>query len=227
MISAMLETENAEGYLVITITVVLLGLVVLIVVWLFGKLFRSKYSPFKFVSRLLDYEILVRITTALSPDATARRLRDRVTRFGVPLLMSKRLVGRVSVREIRVRLHHQFMNNSFGPVFDGAIAIEDGETVVRGVYRPHKYIQYFMKFWFGFIIVWSTMGIPAGIIQLITGQPEGAMFIVAPFMMFGGGVAFVKFGRYIGDGDHEQIVRKLAEAIGGTVTANPSPPQPK
>jgi hypothetical protein len=84
-----------------------------------------------------------------------------------------------------------------------------------------------MKFWFGFLVVWSAFGIPAGILQLIVGKPEGALFVIVPFVMFGLGVAFVKFGRYLGDGDYQQIARELAEAIGGTVTANPSPPQPK
>lgn len=218
MISDMFESENAEGFLVITITVILLGLVVLIAVWLFGKLFRSKYSPFKFVNRLLDVEVPIRIVAPLSPDATERRLKDRIARIGIPLLMSKRLVGHVKAHEIRVRLHHQFMSNSFGPVFAGSIKLEDGQTVVQGVYRLHKYIQYFMKFWFGFIIAWSTIGIPAGIIQLISGQAEGALFVITPFLMFGFGVAFVKFGAYIGDKDHNQIAGIMAEAIGGTVS---------
>ena len=214
----MLDSENSEAIVVITITVVLLGLVALLAVWLFGKLFRSQYSPFKFVNRMLDVETPVRITTPLSPDAEERRLRDRISRIGVPFVMSKRLVGRIVARDIRVRLHHRFMSNSFGPVFAGVIESENGQTVVRGVNRLHKYATYFMKFWFGFLIVWSTIGIPAGLIQLISGQIEGAMFIVVPFIMFGFGVAFVKFGVYLGDKDNKAIADEIAEAISGTLS---------
>ncbi|MDX2411322.1 MAG: hypothetical protein QNK34_05130 [Woeseiaceae bacterium] len=214
----MIESENADGYLVITITVILLGLVVLVAVWMFGKLFRSKYSPFKFVNRLLDVEIPIRITTPLSPDATERRLKDRITRIGIPLLMSKRLVGTVKEREVKVRLHRQFMSNSFGPVFAGSISAEDGQTVLRGVYRLHKYIHTFFKVWFGFIIIWSTVGIPAGLVQLLAGEPEGAIFVVAPIVMVGFGVAFVRLGEYFGNKDHKLIAQKIAEAIGGTVS---------
>jgi len=215
----MLESENIDAIVAITVAVVFLGLVAFVAVWLFGKLFRSEYSPFKFVSRLLDVETPIRITTPLSPDAAVRRLKDRITRIGVPVLMSNRLVGRVTDSGLRVRLHHQFMSNTFGPIFAGAIATENGQTVLQGVYRLHKYALYFMKFWFGFIIVWSTMGIPAGIIQLIAGKPEGALFVVVPFVMFGFGILFVRFGRYFGDKDNRLIAEELADAIEGTVSA--------
>ena len=214
----MLDSENMEAIVVITITVVLLGIVVLLGVWIFGKLFRSQYSPFKFVNRMLGVETRVRITTPLSPGAAERRLRERITRIGVPFVMSTRLVGRVVARDIRVRLHHRFISNSFGPVFAGVIESEGGQTIVRGVYRLHKYSMYFMKVWFGFLIVWSTIGIPAGLIQLVSGQIEGAMFVVIPFVMFGFGVAFVKFGAYLGDKDNKVIANEIAEAIGGTVS---------
>ena len=216
----MLESENAEAIIVITVAVVLLSLVALVGVWAFGKLFRSKYSPFKFVNRMLDVETPVRIATPLSPDATERRLKDRVSRFGVPFVMSRRLVGRVSARDIRVRLHRPFVSNSFAPVFAGSISTENGETVIRGTYRLHKYVLYFMKVWFGFLIIWSTIGIPAGLIALIAGQPEGAMFVVVPFLMFCFGTAFVKFGAYFGDKDFNLISEALTEAVGGRIASS-------
>lgn len=212
------ESENIEAIVVITVAVVFLGLVALVAVWLFGMLFRSEYSPFKFVNRLLDVEASIRITTPLSPDATERRLKDRVTRIAIPFVMSRRLAGLVSANDIRVRLHRPFVTNSFGPVFAGRIATEDGQTVVRGTYRLHKYVLYFMKFWFGFLIVSSMFGIPAGLIQLVAGEPEGAMLVVVPFVMFGFGILFVSFGRYFGDKDNHLIAEELAHAIEGTVS---------
>ena len=213
----MTEAE-ASGAIWIILFSGLAVLIVVVAVWLFGKLFRSQYSPFKFVNRMLDTETAARITTPLSPDAAERRLKESVMRIGIPFVMQKRLVGQVAPRNIRVRLHRPFMSNSFAPVFAGAIESEDGQSVLRGTFRFHKFARYFMKFWFGFLIIWSTIGVPAGLVQLFSGQIEGAMFVGMPFAMFGFGIAFVKFGALLGAKDHEQISRRLAEAIGGTVT---------
>jgi len=51
-----------------------------------------------------------------------------------------------------------------------------------------------MTFWFGFLAIWSAVGIPAGLIALVAGQWQGLLFVVAPILMFGFGVGFVKFG---------------------------------
>ena len=126
------------------------------------------------------------------------------------VFMPKRLVGRVSARDISVRLHHPFTSNSFGPVFAGSIVTEDGQTVVRGAFRLHMYARTFMKFWFGFIIVWSTIGIPAGLIQLAVGRLEGAMFAF--------GIVFVKLGEYLGNKD----CKPITQACRGTPSTDPS-----
>lgn len=215
----MQDSENIEAIIALVAAVISLGLVILVAVWLFGRLFRSEHSPFRFVSRLLDGETPIRITTPMSPDAAVRSIKTKITRIGIPVLMSNRLVGRVTDSNINVRMHHQFKNNSFAPIFDGAVTKENGRTVLEGTYRLHKYVLYFMKFWFGFIIVWSIIGVPAGIIGLIAGKPEGALFVIVPFLMFGFGIFFVRLGRRLGEEDCRLITERLAEAIEGTVAA--------
>ena len=192
----------------ILIAILVVVLVVTAVVAAFGKWFRSSSSPVKYIKDLLSAEIPIRITTAMSADAAERRLRDRITRFGVPFVMSKRLVGKVGGRNIKVRLHRPFLGNSAAPIFVGSIRRINDRTEISGFCRLPLYFQGFMKFWFGFLAIWSAIGIPAGILMLITGQIEGALFVAAPAVMFGFGVIFVKFGLSIGSKDYELIKEK-------------------
>jgi hypothetical protein len=46
-----------------------------------------------------------------------------------------------------------------------------------------------MTFFFGFLLFWSAIGVPAGLIALVGGQLEGAAFVFMPFVMFGFGIA--------------------------------------
>jgi hypothetical protein len=74
-----------------------------------------------------------------------------------------------------------------------------------------------MTFWFGFLAVWSAIGIPAGLIALLAGQWQGLLFVVVPFLMFGFGVGFVKLGGGLSPKDRLLVSEKIADAVGGSV----------
>ena len=203
-------------YIAVALIVVAILVVVAFVV-LAGKLFRSKYSPVKYIRELLYSDDPFAITTPLSPTVTEARLRDALSRFAVPLLMSQRLVGKVSNGELKIHWHRQFTSSSASPVLVGKIIPSVGGTRVQGDFRLPVFFRGFMTFWFGFLGVWSAVGIPAGLIMLLAGQIQGAAFVFGPFLMFVFGVFFVKLNGGLSGKDRERIQEKIAEAIGGVV----------
>lgn len=198
---------------------VVAAIVVILFVFLAGKLFRSKYSPYAYVKELLYSTEPLQISTPLSLEETKRRLNDALTRFGIPYLMSNRLVGSIRNGHFKIQMHRRFISNSAAPVLSGSVyrSSDDGQTRIEGEYRMPLYMRSFMTFWFGFLGVWSVFGIPAGIIGVLAGRWESALFIVAPFLMFGFGVAFIKLGAGLSAKDRGEIADRIAEAIGGTI----------
>ena len=199
-----------------TLLFIAVSLIVVLVVYLGGKWFRSKYSPVHAVKSLLFKETPFQVATGLSPRETERRIKDETSRFVNPFLMSQRLVGRIKDHSIEIGLHRPIASNAFVPIFVGLIKLSDGQTIVTGVFRVHKFTRIFMVVWFGFLAFWSVFGIPVGLIMLIAGEPDGALFVFVPIVMFIGGIGLVKFGAMIGEKDQAIIKSKIIETVGGT-----------
>jgi len=85
--------ELSNGQTTATVLLVAAVFVVALFVFLVGKLFRSKYSPYKYVKGLLCSSEMLTVSTPLSLDAAQRKLNDALTRIGIPFFMSTRLVG--------------------------------------------------------------------------------------------------------------------------------------
>ena len=193
--------------------------VVVLFVFLAGKLFRSKYSPYKYVKELLYSSETLKVSTPLSPDAAQQKLNDALTRVGVPYVMSTRLVGYARDNRFKISLHRRFQAASATSVLSGTLfrSSSGGRTILTGAFRLPFFVRGFMTVWFGFLAVWSAVGIPAGLIGLLAGWWQGILFLVVPILMFGIGVAFVKFGGGLSGEDRRLVAEKIAEAIGGTV----------
>ena len=213
----MVETENLKVIAAITIAVVLLVALVLITARLLGNVIRLKYSPFEFANRFLNIEneTPIRISTPLAPRDVEHRLRGKIGRIGVPFFMSQRLVGRVVERNVQVRLHRPFLNDSLAPEFSGLIETEAGHTVLKGTFRLNKVGRNFMKFWFGINIVWGTVGIPAGLFQITSGQWDGVLNAMSPLLMFCLGVYLLRRNTRDGEEIEMMITQELSEAISG------------
>lgn len=206
--------------MIITLLFIAASVVVVAVVVIAGKWFRSDYSPWRYVKNLLFTETPFSVVSPLSPAEAERRLKDQCSRIAVPFLMSRRLIGQVANRTLHVGLHRPFVSNSFAPIFVGSIRRSNDQTCISGVFRLRGFVRIFMTIWFGFIIFWSAFGIPSGIIMLIGGKIEGAMFVVVPFAMFGFGVVFLKVGVKLGETNQHLIQDKITEIVGGTVIQN-------
>ena len=204
------------------LSIVLLAIAIVVVtlfVILAGKLFRSDYSPYKYVKELLYSSESLKVSTPLSLDAAQRKLNESLTRVGIPYVMSTRLVGYAKDNRFKVSLHRRFQAGSATSVLSGTLfrSCIDGQTILQGDFRLPVFIRWFMTFWFGFLAVWSAVGIPAGLIGLLAGWWQGALFVLVPILMFGFGVGFVKLGGGLSGKDRRLVAEKIAEAIGGSV----------
>ena len=182
-----------------------------------SRWFRSPASAVRYVQNLLSARNPLLIKTSISVGAAERRLREHISRVGIPILMSERLVGRFTNGEIKVQAHRPFVNTSRSLVFVGRIRRQNGATEIIGHTRLHLYLQWFMKVFFGFLLVWSALGIPAGILSVLAGQIEGLIFIAAPFLMIAGGILIVRISTGFGEDGHNRIAMLLADAVGGVV----------
>ncbi len=214
--------DLTNGQILAIVLLVVAVLVVTLFVFLAGKLFRSKYSPYRYVKELLYSSELLKVSTPLSPDATQRKLNDTLTRVGIPFVMSTRLVGYARDNRFKISLHRRFQASSATSVLSGTLfrSSSDGQTVLSGGFRLPTFIRGFMTFWFGFLAVWSAIGIPAGLIGLLAGQWEGVLFVIVPILMFGFGVGFVKFGGGLSAKDRRLVAEKIADAVGGTISSS-------
>jgi hypothetical protein len=196
-------------------------LVVTLVVFLAGRLFRSEYSPYKYVKGLLYSSEPLKVSTPLSLDAAQRKLNGALTRIGIPYVMSTRLVGYARDSRFKISLHRRFQAGSGSSVLTGTLfrSSSDGQTMLQGEFRVPMFIRGFMTLWFGFLGIWSAVGIPAGIIMLLTGQWQGILFVAVPLLMFGFGVGFVKIGGGLSGKDRRLVAEKIADAVGGSVVA--------
>ena len=211
--------ELTNGQIPATALLVAAVLVVTLFVFLAGKLLRSKYSPYKYVKELLYSSELLKVSTPLSLDAAQRKLNDALTRVGIPFVMSTRLVGYARDNRFKISLHRRFQAGSATSVLSGTLirSFSDGQTILKGDFRLPTFIRGFMTFWFGFLAVWSAVGIPAGLISLLAGQWQGLLFVVVPILMFAFGIGFVKFSGGLSAKDRRLVAEKVADAVGGSV----------
>ncbi len=214
--------ELTNGQIIAILLLVAAVLVVTLFVYLAGKLFRSKYSPYTYVKELLYSSEQLNVSTPLSLDATQRKLNDALTRVGIPFVMSTRLVGYAKDNRFKISLHRRIQTGSATSVLSGTLfrSSIDGQTKLQGDFRLPTIFRGFMTFWFGFLAVWSAIGIPAGLITLFSGQWEGALFVIVPILMFGFGVGFVRFGGGLSGKDRRLVAEKVAESVGGSISSD-------
>lgn len=76
-----------------------------------------------------------------------------------------------------------------------------------------------MTFWFGFLAIWSAVGITAALIALLAGQWKGLFFVVLPILTFGFGIGSVKSACGLSLRDRRLKAETLADALGGSILA--------
>jgi hypothetical protein len=107
-------------------------------------------------------------------------------------------VGKVSGASVRLQRVIPMVGNSFKPFFIGRFEMRDGKVVLAGRFTMLAIAKVFMTFWFGVVVVF------AGAVLLGSFRPEGGngwLFLLQPFVMFGGGLAVVAAGKWFARND--------------------------
>lgn len=213
--------EGLDPWVSLAIFLVAAAVVTTAMVVLASKLFRSPYSPYAYVKGLLDQTRPLLISTPLSLNETERRLSETLARFGIPVMMSNRLVGYCKNGRFKIHLHRQFANSA-SPEITGTIfrSADDDVVRIKGEYRLPAALRGFMTFWFGFLAFWSAIAVPAGVLLLLVGRWNGALLAVFPIVMFAIGVLLLKVLGALSIKDRSQIAATIAEGVGGTVLSS-------
>lgn len=213
--------EGLDPWVSLAIFLVAAAVVTTAMVVLASKLFRSTYSPYGYVKGLLDQTRPLLISTPLSLNETERRLSETLARFGIPMMMSNRLVGYCKNGRFKIHLHRQFANSA-SPEITGTIfrSADDDVVRIKGEYRLPAALRGFMTFWFGFLAFWSAIAVPAGVLLLLVGRWNGALLVVFPIVMFAIGVLLLKVLGALSIKDRSQIAATIAEGVGGTVLSS-------
>ncbi|SDJ81755.1 hypothetical protein SAMN04488540_1142 [Ferrimonas sediminum] len=124
-------------------------------------------------------------------------------------LTSEGMVGNVSSDIVKIQRVIPMVQNSFKPFLVGSFSSDGNKTVLSGVFRFHRFVQAFMTFWFGFIVLWVTMASVA-----VAAKPtEAWSFPIFGFLMLCFGVGLVKLGKWFSRNDKEWLKDNISNAI--------------
>ena len=111
------------------------------------------------------------------------------------------------------------LRNSFEPYFYGAIAEEDGRTMIRGQFRVHPFVVVFMGIWFSGVVFIGGAGTLVMLYDLVTGRrssgaglPPALGVLIAPAML-AFGIALVLFGWRLGRSQRARIEQFLEATL--------------
>jgi|GEM_PF-6495670 len=181
-------------------------------------------SPLNAMKRVLFPSHSLAVRTPLSLDDATRRLDEHLVRFGVPLLMPTRLVGRVRNGQFRLRLHRTFSGYFSSAVLTGSLqrSRKEDATLLVGDLRPPWLVSAFLAFWLGAVGLFCLFMVPTGVIGFASGAPESWTFVlVPPFMLVCGFMLALGINRQLFR-DREELARRLADAVHGTVISGDS-----
>ena len=178
---------------------------------------RFGLSPIALVNSILNRKSEIKIRTPVSIEETERRILETLGRGFFSRRFLGKVTGSLKQNELKIRRRRLFWSNSFAPTLYAETTTENGESWIIGAYGLDRFVRGFMKIWFGFLGFWSIFGIPIGLFSLLAGDGENSMFLIAPFMMFGAGLAFVDAGVFFGRHDSDTITGLLLEKTDGVV----------
>jgi hypothetical protein len=150
--------------------------------------------------------------TRYSPEEAVRHLAAAVKPHAWNTLFTAAVVGPVSRERVMLMRHRPWFSNSFTPVFTGRFEVLAGQTVLRGYYAVHRWVQFFVGVFAG---IWGAVALLA--LWIVLGECRDlqgdCLFLLIPF----GGVLFCLFlvgvGRWFARGDSEYVTRTIRVAL--------------
>lgn len=147
------------------------------------------------------------IHSPLSPQRCAEALESGID-GDMSLFGSRDVLGHVSP-EGGVLRRRIFYGNSFRTVLKLKFESRSGGTRVRWSAGPAMFVSASISLWFGFIVLWTAIAIPAA-----ASQPDVLpIFMLAPLVMIFGGVAIVTFGRWLARNEQRFLLAFTAKTL--------------
>lgn len=141
-------------------------------------------------------------------DVAVERLKSKVKNVSLFSFTTQGMVGRVSEKNVKILRIAPIVRNSFKPILVGSFKKEDNKTIFSGVFRFHRFVQIFMTFWFGFIVLLTLLA-------LIAKPSEAWFFPLFGLLMASFGVGLVKIGKWFSRNDKNWLMENITNAING------------
>lgn len=149
---------------------------------------------FQWLWRLLYESTPAEFRSAFGLEESVKRLRAATKRSVFSALSEAAAVGKVSEESVRLQRVIPMVGNSFKPFFVGRFQMSDGKVLLVGRFTMLPLVKVFMTFWFGMVL--TSIGL---LIGSTSPAPRPAMLV--PFVMLGGGLAMVAFGKWLARND--------------------------
>ncbi len=159
-------------------------------------------NPFPAIWR----EVPAHFTVHGSSQKAAAALRARIRRSAISTPFSEACVGKVSDDSIRLRRYRPWLRNGMSPFLDARLVAECDGLGFVGVFRMTWYARIFLSVWFGAVLVFIPIFAVAGLHVLFArGDALGALFGVAPLVMFLFGRLLLAWGEWMWVSDESYI----------------------
>ena len=145
----------------------------------------------------------------VSIEQAIERLQTKVSKTSFSRLTNQGMVGTVGKESTKIQRVIPMVGNSFKPFLVGSFTSENGKTILSGVFRFHRFVQAFMTFWFGFIILWVLMASVA----IMSKPAEAWFFPLFGILMFVFGVGLVTLGKWFARNDKRWLKESIFNAI--------------
>jgi hypothetical protein len=162
---------------------------------------------FRWLWRLLYESTPIEFSSAFGLEESVERLRTATKRSVFSALSETAAVGKVSEKSVRLQRVIPMVGNSFKPFFLGWFQSSEGKVLLVGRFTMLPIVKVFMTFWFGTVAL-ASVGLVFG---LNSTMPVPAVF--GPFVMVGGGVAMVAFGKWLARNDVVWLSRLIEGAL--------------
>jgi len=111
----------------------------------------------------------------------------------------------------------RYYRNDFAGRFYGRFEPEGCGTRIEGYFDSPEWTRWFMRIWLGVVILLGVPGFVAALISIAKGtatREEGAWVgLVVPPALILFGIVLPKFGRLLGQGDEQDILRYVQNTL--------------
>lgn len=170
---------------------------------------------------------LIVMHSPMPPAAVAEALRrsmdeERRTLFSFSGYKGDRdVLGEVWGNSFHLQKRRRFSRNDFAPNFYGELQPEAGGTRIEGRFQMADWVQFFMWFWLGGVVliggamfVACVSDVMAGS-HLVTGDAWIGIIVPPSMLLFG--IVLPRFGRMLGRGDEAFILDHLQNTLSARI----------